>query len=94
MKPIVTKIEIHPDELEELGEYMTDIKRKGLIKQYAGGLCLGCDEIPTKLVSYDISDEDMSAKRLEGYCDNCFEKCIILTNGRDETTAIRDQSNI
>ena len=101
MKPVVTKIEIEPEELEELETNMTDIKRKSLIKQYAGGTCLGCDNVPTKLVSYDISDADMNAQLVERYCDNCFkrsgigEKVLLTsTNGIDKTIAVKEGEKI
>ncbi|MGI0022662.1 MAG: hypothetical protein ACRD9Q_07360, partial [Nitrososphaeraceae archaeon] len=38
-------------------------------------------------------DVEISAKRIEKYCSNCFEKSGILltaTNGIDETMAVRE----
>jgi hypothetical protein len=94
MKPIIT--EIDPLKIQQvktaLVEYMTKQCRNDVIKKGVGGLCLGCDNIPNKLVSYDVSDEEMSAKRVERYCDNCYIK-IMATNGIDETVAIREENS-
>ena len=97
MKPIVTDID--PEKLHELdallstGKYgkweytMTSSHRNGLIKKYAGGICQ-CGNVPTKVVSYDISDDDMNARRIERYCNSCFTR-LRATNGIDETVAVR-----
>ncbi|HJR84995.1 MAG TPA: hypothetical protein VJ772_06455 [Nitrososphaeraceae archaeon] len=100
MKPVVT--DIQTEKIEQLkallrsGKYgkweytMTSTHRNALIKKYLGGLCLGCENVPTKIVSNDISDSEMKAKRIEHYCQSCYVK-LVATNGIDETIALRDK---
>jgi hypothetical protein len=74
-KPIVEPIKIEKVKLEELDSILKSIKttdslRYEAIKEYAGGVCMLCAQLPTRLVSYDID----GAQLVERYCDKCFEK--------------------
>jgi len=97
--PIITKIILSEDKMKELTRLlkpkMMSTRREDLIKKYVGGLCSNCGDIPTILVTYDVSDWEMKAQRIERYCDSCFEKNkdkvqLTATNGIDETIAIRE----
>ena len=90
--------DIDPEKIQELKAVLdkthtTTKLRYNIVKRYVG-TCVSCYEIPTKIVTYDVSDADMSAKKIERYCDNCFkrsgiDKQVLLTatNGIDETIA-------
>jgi hypothetical protein len=39
-------------------------------REYVGGVCMTCKNIPTKIVSYDVGD----AQVVQKYCDKCFKK--------------------
>ena len=74
-KPIIEPIEIEKVKLEELDSILKSIKttdslRYEAIKEYAGGVCMLCAQLPTRLVSYDLD----GAQLVERYCDKCFEK--------------------
>jgi ribosomal protein L10 len=100
-KPIITKINLSEDKMKELktlldrkGTYGR-VYKKNAIKYYLGGVCFNCSDIPTIKVTYDVSDSEMKAQRIERYCDECFEKNkdkvhLTATNGIDETIAIRE----
>lgn len=68
MKSIIEDIKVNVDELKILLEGTSNKKRQYLIRQYCGGFCTRCCEIPTKKVSYDVGD----AKLIEFYCDKCY----------------------
>jgi len=102
--PIIAKINLSEDKMKELTillkPKMMEKRRHDLIKKYADGLCCDCLGIPTKIVSYDVSDSEQSARKIEKYCDECFEKIrdrdrdkvqltLTATNGIDETIAVR-----
>ena len=75
LNPVVEPIKIEKDKLEELESILKSIKtteslRYEAIKEYAGGVCMLCVNIPTKLVRYDMDGIIL----IEKYCDNCFEK--------------------
>jgi hypothetical protein len=104
MKIKITDIEIDPKELEELNKTRTSRKQKdALIKKIAGGICVGCTDIPTKIVSYDISDSEIEASLLERYCDKCLEKSgigitpkvtkLLDTSGKNVTYAKREKNS-
>lgn len=74
-KPIVEPIKIEKLKLEELDSILKSIKttdslRYEAIKEYAGGVCMLCAQLPTRLVSYDMD----GAQLVERYCEKCFEK--------------------
>jgi len=94
MNPIITPIEIDPKKLEQFEKVLanksrTKSYRKDMIRKYIGnGYCHVCEDIPTIKVCYDVSDSEMSAKRVERYCRSCYVK-LTATNG-DQTIAIRE----
>jgi hypothetical protein len=102
LKPVIRRIEIKPDKLEELKSKlksdMMSTRRHWLIKKYAGGTCQNCLGIPTIMAIYDVSDPEMQARVIERYCDSCYENSgvkgrirLTSTNGIDETIAVRDK---
>jgi hypothetical protein len=93
----VTDIEIDEGVVNELKNKpgISEQHRKYLMRRYSGGggACCICGQFPTKQVSYDISDSDLKAQRIERYCRNCWEKNkvnLLSTNGKDKTMAVRD----
>jgi len=100
----VTDIAVDKEQLEELESllsrqenYFTSKYRRHLIKKYGGSLCTVCDNIATKQVSYDVSDNEQKAQKIEKYCDKCFVQIlreeqttlVQATNGIDRTIAIK-----
>ena len=91
MNPIITDID--PKKLEELQAQLKAVRtptfkmKNDLIKKHVG-TCVSCYGIPTRLVTYDVGDTDMSAKKVERYCDHCFIR-LRASNGIDETEAVR-----
>ena len=69
IKPKIKNIIIDIDQLNKELRSKSEKYRNFIIRNYAGGYCLSCYEIPTKKVSYDIGD----ALLVERYCDNCFK---------------------
>ncbi len=105
MKPVIRRIEIEPDKLEELKSKlkteMTSMRKHWLIKKYAGGACLNCLGIPTIMAIYDVSDPEMQARVIERYCDSCYENSgvkgrirLTSTNGIDECIAEKEPKSI
>jgi hypothetical protein len=93
MNAVITDID--PKKLEQLRILLETIhtpsfKMKNAIMKKYVGTCVSCYDIPTKIVTYDVGDADMSAKRVERYCPKCFVK-LTSTNGIDETIAERDK---
>lgn len=75
LKPIVEPIKIEKEKLEELELILkciktTDSLRYDAIKEYAGGVCMLCAQLPTRLVRYDMD----GAQLVERYCEKCFKK--------------------
>jgi hypothetical protein len=95
MKPVITDID--PEKLEELEAELKTIHtptfkmKTSLMKKYVG-TCVSCYDIPTKIVTYDVGDDDMGAKRVERYCPKCFVK-LTATNGIDEVVAEKVEKN-
>lgn len=50
--------------------------------------CLMCDSLGTKLLVFDVSDEELNASRIERYCDKCLTR-VTATNGIDNTIAVK-----
>ncbi|MGI0021278.1 MAG: hypothetical protein ACRD9Q_00315 [Nitrososphaeraceae archaeon] len=74
-KPIVESIKIDSEKLKELESKLKSFKttadlRYDAIKKYAGGVCMDCEDIPTKIVRYDMD----GAQLIQKYCDKCFDK--------------------
>ena len=91
-KPVVKKIDTKKIEELEVILNKTNVtwrQRDDLIRKYAGGLCV-CNAVPTNIVTWDISDPGIKAKRIERYCDNCI---VSITNGKDQRLAVRDKKS-
>jgi hypothetical protein len=48
---------------------LTTVVRNRIIKQYAGGVCLICGDVPTKKITYDVD----GAVLVERYCSKHFK---------------------
>ena len=73
-KPEIIEITIDKQKLKYLQDrlknpHISSAAKNALIKQVAGGFCSHCEEIPTKIVSYDMH----GAKLIEKYCDKCLK---------------------
>lgn len=44
--------------------------RNDIIKKYAGGVCIICGNVPSKMISRDVG----GATLIERYCEDCFKK--------------------
>ena len=73
-KPVVKPIEVDKEKMEELKAILSSKQgpfyKRDAQKRIVGECCI-CGRIPTKLLIYDVED----AKRIEKYCEACFEKC-------------------
>jgi hypothetical protein len=74
-KPAVRTITIDRHILNNLRQKLkspniSKAAKNALIKKIAGGFWSQCEEIPTRLVSYDVG----GAQLIEKYCDECFKK--------------------
>ncbi len=60
-----------PECAREIDAYIEYSKKRDLlVKKYAGGICMTCDEFPTKQVIYQLEGIQL----VEKYCDECFKK--------------------
>jgi hypothetical protein len=50
------------------------------IKKYAGGVCMICEGIPTRLVCYNMEGVQL----VQRYCNECFKKWDKLENEKLE----------
>jgi hypothetical protein len=64
-----------------------------IFRRLIGGTCIVCDNIPTTLVTYDVSDVDGKGQRIERYCDRCYSKLVLVSNGRDQILAEKVEEN-
>ena len=79
-KPVVRPLVVDKEKLEKLKE----ILKKGLsrdqrynaIRKYCGAICCDCEDIPTKMLVYDVE----GAEVIENYCDKCAEKWVKIRN--------------
>ena len=71
-------VKIPFDKLEELEKILNStISRQSKIHvmyRIAGGNCLVCRDIPSKIVKYDYGDG--LGERIERYCAKCFERWV------------------
>lgn len=78
---------------------MSSAHRHELIRRYTG-IGLVCQEIPTKIVSSNVSDDESGpGTRIERYCKKCFDRWIKqekgkatllrATNGLDKTYVVK-----
>lgn len=74
LKRVISEIVVNKDELDDLSKilssnkFSSDAKRSK--QKHLTGECCMCPAIPNKLVIYDMD----GAKKIERYCDKCFEK--------------------
>jgi hypothetical protein len=71
-KPIIEKITISGDKEEFNAEVksISSKSRNAMIRRYYGGICHTCYEPPAFKVTHDME----GAKRLEFYCDSCYQQ--------------------
>ena len=70
---------------------MSKDRKREFARRYGVGFCYGCEELASVVLTYDISDKDQKAKRLERYCQDCFDKIVSVSNGKDQTLAVRQK---
>jgi hypothetical protein len=73
VSPKIEEIRITKKQLGELSslikrDTLTTEVRNRIIKQYAGGVCSICGDVPSKKVTYDAD----GATVIERYCKRCF----------------------
>lgn len=68
MKPKIEDLKIDVELLQAELRVKPDKNRNSIMRKYAGGCCIGCYDIPTKKISYDVG----GAQLVEFYCDKCF----------------------
>ncbi|HEY7109465.1 MAG TPA: hypothetical protein VH415_08570 [Nitrososphaeraceae archaeon] len=77
-KGTIQNIKITSDKLEVIHKILksnvSQVVKESVLKKLAGGDCSICGGIPTKMVTFDVSDDKQGATRLEKYCDSCIEK--------------------
>jgi hypothetical protein len=93
---IVEDVIIKPSEVEELKEMANATckawNNRGRLRKRIGGVCVICGDLPSKKLTYQESDEEQVAVRLEFYCQKCYDRLTTVraTNGIDESMAVRD----
>jgi hypothetical protein len=96
MKSTIEDVIISQEDLAELNKMLNSATSTHQKTQYmnkiAGGHCSICGNVPSKKVSYDISDSEIEAKLVERYCDKCIVR-LTATNG-DQTIAVKDTKRI
>jgi hypothetical protein len=79
-KPTIEDVVISQEKLDELQEeikFRLGHYKSKIIRRYCGGVCCICvDVIPTKKVSWSVSDHDGKGKLVEFYCNPCFERWV------------------
>ncbi|MGI8720564.1 MAG: hypothetical protein ACR2KF_08590 [Nitrososphaeraceae archaeon] len=74
--PVVIPIKISKKKLAELHEVLksrfTRHQRYLTIKEFCGGICCICGDIPSKTLVYDVD----GAKLIEKYCNKCYKERI------------------
>jgi len=73
-EPKIEKIKLSRKIKEEISllikrDSLTTVVRNRIIKQYAGGVCLICGDVPTKKITYDV----VGALLVERYCSKHFK---------------------
>jgi RNase P subunit RPR2 len=98
--PVVTDIQIDPKRLEKarakFSRFRAGYSKKwkmNLLRSYGISLCHNCNEVATKLVSYDVSDEEIRCSKVEHYCLSCYDRLVLLSNGRDQIMAEKVEKN-
>ncbi len=75
LNPVVKPIIVDRKKLSDLREkllspHLSSNAKYAAIKKVVGGVCSRCEDIPTKMLSYDVQ----GAEVIEKYCDRCFKK--------------------
>ena len=75
-KPVVEDIAISKDKLDEFNWLLKkqSQNKNRTIREYYRGVCTVCATVPSKKVKYDLEG---FGKRLEFYCDKCFERWVV-----------------
>lgn len=73
-EPKIEKIKLSRKIKEEISllikrNSLTTVVRNRIIKQYAGGVCLICGDVPTRKITYDVD----GAVLVERYCSKHFK---------------------
>ena len=76
-RPVIKPIIVDKHKLDDLRQKIESpnisIEAKyAVMKKVVGGVCSRCDEIPTKILTYDVE----GAQLIEKYCDKCFKKLV------------------
>jgi hypothetical protein len=80
-KPTITPIVIADDKLQFLKKKLDDPSlsqylKRDFIRVIMGGTCFICQQMPTKIASYDMDGISL----IERYCDKCMEKANLNCN--------------
>jgi hypothetical protein len=74
LKRVISEIIINKEKMEDLSKILSSNKfsldAKRSKQKHLTGECCMCLAIPNKLITYDMG----GAKKIERYCDMCFEK--------------------
>ena len=55
-------------------KYLTAETARRKLFGFYGGQCIVCKQWPDYKVTYDVGDSKQPAKRIERYCQNCYDK--------------------
>jgi hypothetical protein len=66
----ITKEQLTDLESELKRSSITSNGKKDIVKKYAGGVCIICGSVPSKMISLDAD----GATVIERYCEECFKK--------------------
>ena len=74
-KPVIQDVRISKEKLEEFNSVLKRSwkSKNRLIRDYFGGTCTICAQVPIKKVLYDLEGY---GQRVEYYCDRCFTRWI------------------
>ncbi len=73
IKPIIVDKHKLDDLRQNIESPNISIEAKyAIMKKVVGGVCSRCEEIPTKILTYDVG----GAHLIEKYCDRCFKKWV------------------
>jgi len=67
-KPKITSIKISDELRELLKRSSTWESRRNMMRSHAEGVCSKCDQVAEIKVSYDVSDKQMKAVKVEKFC--------------------------
>ncbi len=86
-KPLIEEIIISQEKLDELKSELkrSSINKNGIIRDYCGGTCVICQEIPKFKVVYDIGQ---GSKLVDFYCSNCLEKHLTMMTEKIDVVSV------